>query len=437
MAKNFLIPIDMNSMEIMNFAVHNVSTLPTAVNGRLVYQDGVLKFGYTANGTTQWATLLDDTRLNMADYKKWSETVSYLSTNYYDKTSVDNLLTGYSKTGHTQPSSTITDWAERWETSFGESSAVEERLARFANEKLVRVYYSPQTVSLPLSQEAMNSTNTTGGTIYFNTQTGHILYKVGTTYYNGTFPDEGRSSELRAPGEGDIVILESGDVYVSYGLNNFVKITSASEIEDLYDEIGNLETSVSQTYVKNTDYSTWKTGVDNTLGILTGDSDTDGTINKWKELETFMNGFTDSESASLKEQLDAKVAKGPKSIANAMTYTPTLGTMTTSSTSGKAYRRLTVDANGDLKTEYYKFVIDFTVGSANTATYVKMTNTAFSNAFDIAGTTGFKELIVQVYKVVNNICYEIAIDVRQDNRGVVITWGTAPTDGTYRVIVMR
>ena len=69
MAKNFLIPIDMNSMEIMNFAVHNVSTLPTAVNGRLVYQDGVLKFGYTANSITQWATLLDDARYNMADYK--------------------------------------------------------------------------------------------------------------------------------------------------------------------------------------------------------------------------------------------------------------------------------------------------------------------------------------------------------------------------------
>lgn len=290
MAKNFLVPIDMNSMEIMNFAVHNVSTLPTAVNGRLVYQDGVLKFGYTANSTTKWTTLLDDARLNMADYKKWSETVSYLSTNFYDKTSVDNLLTGY---------------------------------------------------------------------------------------------------------------------------------------------------------VKNTDYSTWKTSVDNTLEILTGSTDSNGTINKWKELEAFLSGFTDSESASLKEQLDAKATKGPTSatsgFASATTYTPTLyGSMTTSSRSGKAYRRLTVDENGNLASELYKFVIDFTVGSANTATYTQMQSATFLGAFGTtAGTNGFQELMVQVYKVVNNMCYEIAIDVRQDQAGVVITWGTAPTDGTYRVIVMR
>ena len=290
MAKNFLIPIDMNSMEIMNFAVHNVSTLPTAVNGRLVYHDGVLKFGYTANSTTKWATLLDDARLNMADYKKWSETVSYLSTNFYDKTSVDNLLTGY---------------------------------------------------------------------------------------------------------------------------------------------------------VKNTDYSTWKTSVDNTLEILTGSTDSDGTINKWKELEAFLSGFTDSESASLKEQLDAKATKGPTSatsgFASAASYTPTLyGSMTTTSKSGKAYRRLTVDENGNLASEMYKFVIDFTVGSANTATYTQMQSATFLGAFGTtAGTNGFQELVVQVYKVVNNMCYEIAIDVRQDQAGVVITWGTAPTDGTYRVIVMR
>lgn len=289
MAKNFLIPIDMNSMEIKNFAVHNVSTLPTAVNGRLVYQDGVLKFGYTANGTTQWATLLDNARLNMADYKKWSEMVSYLNTNYYDKTSVDNLLTGY---------------------------------------------------------------------------------------------------------------------------------------------------------VKNTDYSTWKTSVDNTLAILTGDSDSDGTINKWKELEAFISGFTDSESASLKEQLDAKVAKGPTSattgFASASKYTPTLHWMNTSSTSAKGYQRLTVDSNGDLTSEYYKFVIDFTVDSSNNETSVGLKTGTFLSAFGTtAGTNGFQELMVQVYKVVNNMCYEIAIDVRQDQAGIVLTWGTAPKDGTYRVIVMR
>ena len=443
MAKNFLIPIDMNSMEIMNFAVHNVSTLPTAVNGRLVYQDGVLKFGYTANSTTQWTTILDDARLNMADYKKWSETVSYLGTNYYDKTSVDNLLTGYSKTGHTQPSSTITDWAERWETSFGESSAVVERLTQFANEKLVRVYYSPQTVSIPLSQETTSSTNTTGGTICFNTQTGHIIYKVGNTYYNGAFPDEGRSSELRSPGEGDIVILEDGDVYVSYGLNNFAKITSASELDDLYAEISTLNSWKTTATNQISALETWKTSTASTLEILTGSTDSNGTINKWKELEAFLSGFTDSESASLKEQLDAKVAKGPTSatsgFASAATYTPTLyGSMTTTSKSGKAYRRITVDENGNLASEMYKFVIDFTVGSANTATYTQMQSATFLGAFGTsAGTNGFQELIVQVYKVVNNMCYEIAIDVRQDQSGIVLTWGTAPKDGTYRVIVMR
>lgn len=442
MAKNFLIPIDMNSMEIMNFAVHNVSTLPTAVNGRLVYQDGVLKFGYTANGTTKWTTLLDDARLNMADYKKWSETVSYLSTNFYDKTSVDNLLTGYSKTGHTQPSNTITDWETRWETSFGESSAVVERLTQFANEKLVRVYYSPQAVSLPLSQETTSSTNTTGGTICFNTQTGHILYKVGNTYYNGAFPDEGRSSELRSPGEGDIVISEEGDVYVSYGLNTFTKITSASELDDLYAEISTLNSWKTTATNQISALETWKTSTASTLEILTGSSDSNGTINKWKELEAFLSGFTDSESASLKEQLDAKATKGPTSattgFASAATYTPTLGTMTTSSKSAKAYRRLTVDENGNLTSEIYKFVIEFTVGSSNTATYVQMTNTAFLNTFSTtAGKNGFQELMVQVYKVNNGMCYEIAIDVRQDQAGIVLTWGTAPTDGTYRVIVIR
>lgn len=442
MAKNFLIPIDMNSMEIMNFAVHNVSTLPTAVNGRLVYQDGVLKFGYTANGTTKWTTLLDDARLNMADYKKWSETVSYLGTNYYDKTSVDNLLTGYSKTGHTQTSSTITDWEARWETSFGESSAAVERFTQFANEKLVRVYYNPQTVSLPLSQETTSSTNTTGGTICFNTQTGHILYKVGNTYYNGAFPDEGRSSELRSPGEGDIVISEEGDVYVSYGLNNFAKITSASELDDLYAEISTLNSWKTTATNQISALETWKTSTASTLEILTGSSDSNGTINKWKELEAFLSGFTDSESASLKEQLDAKIAKGPTSattgFASASTYTPTLGTMTTSSKSAKAYRRLTVDENGNLTSEIYKFVIEFTVGSSNTSTYVQMTNTAFLSAFSTtAGKNGFQELVVQVYKQNSSSYNEVVLDVRQDTAGIVLTWGTAPKDGTYRVIVMR
>ena len=217
-----------------------------------------------------------------------------------------------------------------------------------------------------------------------------------------------------------MVLLSSGTYVCAESQNTFVKISANA----------------------GTDIEEWKSSVDNTLEILTGSSDSNGTINKWKELEAFLAGFSDSESEALKTQLDAKVAKGPNSgtsgFASATTYTPTLGTMKLSSRSAKAYRRITVDANGDLTSEMYKFVIDFTVDSANTATYVQMQAATFLNAFSTtAGTNGFQELMVQVYKVVNNMCYEIAIDVRQDQAGVVITWGTAPTDGTYRVIVMR
>ena len=419
MAKNFLTPIDMNSLEVMNFAVHNVSELPTAVNGRLVYHDGVLKFGYTANSTTQWTTLLDSARFSTSDYKTWSYTSSYLNTNFYTKTNVDNLLTGYSLKGHTHIASNIEDWSNAWDSSFEGSTAVDERFLSNKYENNVRVFNNPPTVELPLSSENLSSSSTTGGTIYFNLTTGHILYKVGSTYYAGSFPDETRENQVRSPKQGDMVLLSSGTYVCTESQNTFVKISANAD-----------------------DLSEWKSSVDNTLEILTGSADSDGTINKWKELEAFLTGFSDSESDALKTQLDAKVAKGPNSgtsgFASATTYTPTLGTMKLSSRSAKAYRRITVDANGDLTSEIYKFVIDFTVDSANTATYVQMQASTFLNAFSTtAGTNGFQELMVQVYKVVNNMCYEIAIDVRQDQAGVVITWGTAPTNGTYRVIVMR
>lgn len=420
MAKNFLTPIDMNSLEVMNFAVHNVSELPTAVNGRLVYHDGVLKFGYTANSITQWTTLLDSARFSTSDYKTWSYMSSYLNTNFYTKTNVDNLLTGYSLKGHTHIASNIEDWSNAWDASFEGSTAVDERFLSHKYDNNVRVFNNPPTVELPLSSENLSSSSTTGGTIYFNITTGHILYKVGSTYYAGSFPDETRENQVRSPKQGDMVLLSSGTYVCTESANTFVKISANA----------------------GTDLESWKTEVDNTLEILTGSSDSNGTINKWKELEAFLAGFSDSESDALKTQLDAKVAKGPNSgtsgIASATTYTPTLGTMTLSSRSAKAYRRITVDANGDLTSEMYKFVIDFTVDSANTATYVQMQASTFLNAFSTtAGTNGFQELMVQVYKVVNNMCYEIAIDVRQDQAGVVITWGTAPTNGTYRVIVMR
>ena len=419
MAKNFLTPIDMNSLEVMNFAVHNVSELPTAVNGRLVYHDGVLKFGYTANSITPWTTLLDSARFSTSDYKTWSYTSSYLNTNFYTKTNVDNLLTGYSLKGHTHIASNIDDWSSAWDASFEGSTAVDERFLSHKYDNNVRVYNNPPTVELPLSSENLSSSSTTGGTIYFNLTTGHILYKVGTTYYAGSFPDETRENQVRSPKQGDMVLLSSGTYVCTESQNTFVKISANAD-----------------------DLSEWKSSVDNTLEILTGSSDSNGTINKWKELEAFLAGFSDSASDALKTQLDAKVAKGPNSgtsgFANATTYTPTLGTMKLSSRSAKVYRRITVDANGDLTSEMYKFVIEFTVDSANTATYVQMQASTFLNAFSTtAGTNGFQELMVQVYKVVNNMCYEIAIDVRQDQAGVVITWGTAPTNGTYRVIVMR
>ena len=419
MAKNFLTPIDMNSLEVMNFAVHNVSELPTAVNGRLVYHDGVLKFGYTANSITQWTTLLDSARFSTSDYKTWSYISSHLNTNFYTKTNVDNLLTGYSLKGHTHIASNIEDWASAWDASFEGSTAVDERFLSHKYDNNVRVFNNPPTVELPLSSETLGSSSTTGGTIYFNLTTGHILYKVGSTYYAGSFPDETRENQVRSPKQGDMVLLSSGTYVCTESQITFVKISANAD-----------------------DLSEWKSSVDNTLEILTGSSDSNGTINKWKELEAFLAGFSDSESEALKTQLDAKVAKGPNSgtsgIASATTYTPTLGTMKLSSRSAKVYRRITVDANGDLTSEMYKFVIDFTVDSTNTATYVQMQAATFLNAFSTtAGTNGFQELMVQVYKVVNNMCYEIAIDVRQDQAGVVITWGTAPTDGTYRVIVMR
>ena len=420
MAKNFLTPIDMNSLEVMNFAVHNVSELPTAVNGRLVYHDGVLKFGYTANSITQWTTLLDSARFSTSDYKTWSYTSSYLNTNFYTKTNVDNLLTGYSLKGHTHIASNIEDWSNAWDSSFEGSTAVDERFLSHKYDNNVRVFNNPPTVELPLSSENLSSSSATGGTIYFNITTGHILYKVGSTYYAGSFPDETRENQVRSPKQGDMVLLSSGTYVCTESPNTFVKISANAD-----------------------DLSEWKSSVDNTLEILTGSSDSNGTINKWKELEAFLAGFSDSESDALKTQLDAKVAKGPNSgtsgIASATTYTPTLGTMTLSSRSAKAYRRITVDANGDLTSEIYKFVIDFTVDSKNVATYIQMTSAAFLNALSTtAGMNGFQELVVQTYK--NNTegsFSECLVDVRQDNAGVVLLFGTAPTSGTYRVIVMK
>lgn len=501
MAKNFLTSIDMNALEIQNFLVHNVSTLPTAEPGRLVMHDNVLKFGYTSGGTKKWATILDTSTCNISEYWKEGDAKTYLASNYLQNSSIGNTVAAYV---HSHSTSDITNWAAAWKTQFDgnggvtktyleanyyTSESVDTAVNSAKYEATTRVFRNPTKVSGVT--ESLQSTTATEGTICFNTSTGHILYKVSSTYYLGTFPDSEFFNAFRSVQKGDIVIFDDTDVmqfYVNVGGWNFVKVHDKADFDELRTLIEKIEggdsgiyakaedvytktqvdtkvgerllTTTFNTYKSSTDSSistlnswkatasnqisaleTWKNSASATLEILTGSSDSNGTINKWKELEAFLSGFTDSESASLKEQLDAKVAKGPKSstsgFASATTYTPTLGTMTTSSKSAKAYRRLTVDANGDLTSEIYKCVVDFTVGSSNKATYVQMTNTAFSNAFDIAGTTGFQELIVQVYKQNSSSYNEVGLDVRQDASGIVLTWGTAPTSGTYRVIVTK
>ena len=502
MAKNFLTPIDLNALEIQNFLVHNVSTLPTAEPGRLVIHDNVLKFGYTSGGTKKWATLLDSSNYNMSEYWKEADAKTYLTSNFLQTSAIGSLVAAYS---HTHTVSDITNWSEAWKTQFdgnggvtktyletnyytGDSVDTAVNSAKY--QATTRVFRNPTKVSGVT--ETMNSATATGGTICFNTSTGHVLYKVSNTYYAGSFPDSEFFNYVRSAQKGDIVIFDDTDVmqfYLNVDGLNFVKVHDKAEITALETKISNIEggnsgvyakasevytktevdtkvgerllTTTFNSYKSSTDSSistlnswkstasnqisaleSWKTSASATLEILTGSSDSNGTINKWKELEAFLSGFSDSESATLKTQLDAKVAKGPKSstsgIASATTYTPTLGTMTVSSKSGKAYRRLTVDANGDLSSEIYKVVIDFTVGSGNTSTYIQMTNTAFLNAFGTtAGTNGFQELTVQVYKQDSTSYNEVGVDVRQDTAGIVLTWGIAPKSGTYRVIVIK
>ena len=492
----------MNALEIQNFLVHNVSTLPTAEPGRLVMHDNVLKFGYLNGSTKKWATILDSSTCNISEYWKEGDAKSYLASNYLQNSAIGNTVAAYV---HSHSTSDITNWAAAWKTQFDGNGgvtktyleanyytrgSVDTAVNRAKYEASTRVFRNPTKVSGVT--ETLNSTTATGGTICFNTSTGHILYKVSNTYYLGTFPDSEFFNAFRSVQKGDIVIYDETGVmqfYVNVDGMNFVKVHDKADFDELKTLIEKIEggdsgiyakasevytktevdtkvgerllTTTFNSYKSSTDSSistlnswkstasnqisaleTWKTSASTTLEILTGSSDSNGTINKWKELEAFLSGFTDSESATLKTQLDAKVAKGPKSstsgIASATTYTPTLGTMTVSSKSGKAYRRLTVDANGDLSSEIYKCVVDFTVGSSNKATYVQMTNTAFSNAFGTtAGTNGFQELTVQVYKQDSSSYNEVGVDVRQDTAGIVLTWGTAPTSGTYRVIVTK
>lgn len=513
MARTFLTPIDMSSLQILNFCVHNLASsdsLPTAEPGRLVLHDNQLKYGYTnASGVKQWATLLDSVNFNVGAYKTWAETSAYLTANYYNKTNVDNLLSGKANSTHSHTVSNITDWAAQWDSRFNTSSVVSTKFANYdtssevdakilaTDTKHTRVYANPTVVSIPLSQETANSSTTPGGTICFNTTTNHILYRVGMVYYSGMFPDAERLGENRGAMEGDLVILEPAtvgessvtatEIYVCKGLNNFVKVTDQAQIDAIRAEISALETSIGNTYAKKTDVytktdidtklngyttnsafnsyktstdssisalnswkttadgkisalETWKTAAAKTLEILTGNSDSDGTINKWKEVEAFLAGFSDSESQSLKDQLDGKASIGPKKstggFGSAITGTPTIGSLATSARSSKTYMRLSVDAGGNLAYEPAKYIFDFTVSSSNTSTYAQFTGTAFANFFGETVNT-WQEMTVQVYKKSGTSYNMVTLDVRHDTAGVVLTWGAAPKGGEYRVIVTR
>lgn len=512
MARTFLTPIDMSSLQILNFCVHNLASsdsLPTAEPGRLVLHDNQLKYGYAnASGVKQWATLLDSVNFNVGAYKTWAETSAYLTANYYNKTNVDNLLSGKANSTHSHTVSNITDWAAQWDSRFNTSSVVSTKFANYdtssevdakiltTDTKHTRVYVNPTVVSIPLSQETTNSSTTSGGTICFNKTTGHILYKVGNTYYNGSFPDAERLGEMRGPMEGDMVILEPAtvgessvtatEIYVCKKSNNFVKVTDQAQIDAIWAEISALETSIGNTYAKKTDVytktdidtklngyttnsafnsyktstdgsisalnswkttadgkisalETWKTAAEKTLEILTGNSDSDGTINKWKEVEAFLAGFTDSEASSLKEQLDAKAkAPSPNLGANGTTYSPVIGSMATTSRTGKIYSRIVASSTGGFTLQATKYVIDFTIQSSNTSNLAQFTTTALLGVTS-TGENNFQELSVQVYKYdsTQNRYSSVVVDVHLDGAGVVLTWGAVPKSGTYRVIFSR
>lgn len=59
MAKSFLVPINMNGLEIQNFLVHNLGTAPSGVKGKLYYNTGDNKL-YYYNGSS-WVALTANT----------------------------------------------------------------------------------------------------------------------------------------------------------------------------------------------------------------------------------------------------------------------------------------------------------------------------------------------------------------------------------------
>lgn len=61
MAKSFLVPINMNGLEIQNFLAHNLATAPTGVKGKLYYNTGDNKL-YYYNGSS-WVALTANTNV--------------------------------------------------------------------------------------------------------------------------------------------------------------------------------------------------------------------------------------------------------------------------------------------------------------------------------------------------------------------------------------
>lgn len=104
-----------------------------------------------------------------------------------------------------------------------------------------RVYVNPTRVNISSSSETNSSTTSTSGTLCYNTSTGHILYKVGTTYYNGAFIHSGYQ---RAAQAGDVVLFTSDTytatmMYVHNGTNFVLAAMDYSgDIEDLESTIG-------------------------------------------------------------------------------------------------------------------------------------------------------------------------------------------------------
>lgn len=357
----------------------------------------------------------------------------------------------------------------------------------------VRVYLNPSTIALALSSEVSSSVGTTGGKIYFNTTTNHILYYVSTKYYSGTFPDPEFDNQPRQARAGDIVILTSTDgtenkIYVRKDSLDFIPVTDLKRIKDIEASIAacytktaadakfrlisdsytktevntklnsyvtsNALTTKLADYVLTTTYNsnktttdnkisaleTWKSSTTETLKILTDDANADGTINKWKEVVAFLNSITDDAGTNLKGLLDKKANRGPKSSINGIntgiTFTPTVSGLTATTSNARYFSRLSPDASGHLTYQQYKWVFELTIGS-NTATALNIT--ALTGLSTTTGTNTWPYLTAHVYKQSSSGVFDLVdIDIQLQASKLVITWGKAPTSGeVYRIIITR